>query len=140
MNYDGRIGMKDLVALDAGVRNSSGSISHDVDANYDGKLNMEDLSIIDADWGSSLHFSLGDKQFLGSDQISMDELLSQGERRWNSSNFVYQNSLERDETMGEHELEFVPDMDDQMQLVTPISGIEDPVKSYFDEQSHIEQV
>ena len=105
LNYDGRIGMKDLVALDAGIRNSSGSIAHDVDANYDGKLNMEDLSIIDADWGraaSSLHLSHGDKQFLGSDQISMAELLSQGDRRWNTSNFVYQNSLERDELMGEH--------------------------------------
>ena len=38
LNYDGRIGMKDLVALDAGIHNSSGSIAHDVDANYDGKL------------------------------------------------------------------------------------------------------
>ena len=106
-------------------------------------LNMEDLSIIDADWGraaSSLHLSHGDMQFLGSDQISMDELLSQGDRRWNSSNFVYQNSLERDELMGEHELEFVADMDDQMQLVTPISAIEDPVKSYFEEQSNSEQL
>ncbi len=52
LNYDGRVSIKDLAFLNAGV---SRGYSRDVDANFDGALDINDLAVIDAEWGQSLH-------------------------------------------------------------------------------------
>ena len=134
LNYDGLVSMKDLVALDAGVR--SGSYSRDVDANFDGELNMKDLSIIDDEWGQSLHN--GDDSFTGSDNISMEEIFNQGDRSWDSSNFAYQNSLESGKFQEaanadgvKHELDFTPELTGE---VSSVPGLYDSDSSLHEDQ------
>ena len=90
LNYDGAVTMKDLAFLNAGA--ATGNAPHDVDANFDGAINLLDLAVLDADWGKTLH--TGDGTFTGSQSISMDELLSQGDKSWDSSAFMLQNSIE----------------------------------------------
>ncbi|MFZ9148536.1 MAG: peroxidase family protein [Vulcanococcus sp.] len=92
LNYDGRVSMKDLAFLNAGV---SRGYSRDVDANYDGKLDINDLAVIDAEWGQSLH--QGEGQFLGSDFMSMADLSRQGLQQWDSSAFIAQNAIEAEQ-------------------------------------------
>ena len=89
LNYDGRVSMKDLAFLNAGV---SRGYSRDVDANYDGALDINDLAVIDAEWGQSLH--QGEGRFLGSDSMSMTDLSHQGMHQWDSSAFMSQNAIE----------------------------------------------
>ena len=90
LNYDGRVGMKDLAALNAGAAN--GSSAHDVDANYDGLIDILDLAVLDAEWGKTLHSGVDD--FIGSSAISMTELKAQGHHTWDSSAFILQNTIE----------------------------------------------
>jgi len=96
LNYDGRVSMKDLAFLNAGV---SRGYSRDVDANYDGALDINDLAVIDAEWGQSLH--QGEGQFLGSDAISMTDLSQQGMHQWDSSAFLSQNAIEAQQQVSE---------------------------------------
>jgi hypothetical protein len=96
LNYDGRVSMKDLAFLNAGV---SRGYSRDVDANYDGALDINDLAVIDAEWGQSLH--QGEGQFLGSDSMSMADLSQQGMHQWDSSAFMSQNAIEAQQQMSE---------------------------------------
>ena len=92
LNYDGRVSMKDLAFLNAGV---SRGYSRDVDANFDGALDINDLAVIDAEWGQSLH--QGEGQFLGSDFMSMADLYQQGLQQWDSSAFIAQNAIEAEQ-------------------------------------------
>jgi hypothetical protein len=92
LNYDGRVSMKDLAFLNAGV---SRGYSRDVDANYDGALDINDLAVIDAEWGQSLH--QGEGEFLGSEAISMADLSQQGLHQWDSSAFMDQNAIEAEQ-------------------------------------------
>ena len=92
LNYDGRVSMKDLAFLNAGV---SRGYSRDVDANFDGALDINDLAVIDAEWGQSLH--QGEGQYLGSDSMSMADLSQQGMQQWDSSAFIGQNAIEAEQ-------------------------------------------
>ncbi|WP_413359577.1 SUMF1/EgtB/PvdO family nonheme iron enzyme [Prochlorococcus sp. MIT 1201] len=121
LNYDGRVSMKDLAYLNAGAArqqqasedldavdaNNDGfvdaSVARGVDANFDGQISMEDLAVLDADWGQSLHQAANagaistESSFTGSDQISWDQLDSQGttgDAAWDNQAFKDQNALE----------------------------------------------
>ncbi|KZR64318.1 SBBP repeat-containing protein [Prochlorococcus sp. MIT 1306] len=113
LNYDGRVSMKDLAYLNAGAarqqtssQNTTGqdqdgngvvdaSVAHDVDADFNGKIDLADLSVLDADWGKSLHD--GDQNFVGSGDVSWNELDSQGttgDAAWDNDSFKNQNAIE----------------------------------------------
>tara|TARA_Y200000002_G_C22558467_1_gene611405 strand:- start:121 stop:1017 length:897 start_codon:yes stop_codon:yes gene_type:complete len=102
LNYDGRVSMKDLAYLNAGAARQevddnnnviADSVAADVDADFSGKIDIDDLAILDKDWGKTLH--TGDKTFSGSDEITWDELSTQGSHgSWDNSAFTEQNSLE----------------------------------------------
>ena len=94
LNYDGRVSMKDLAFLNAGAKQveDGKSVARDVDANLDGEINMNDLAVLDGDWGKSLHE--GKDKFLGSEEITMDELMQQGDVKWADDSFKTQNALE----------------------------------------------
>ncbi|KZR72726.1 SBBP repeat-containing protein [Prochlorococcus marinus] len=123
LNYDGRVSMKDLAYLNAGAArqqqvsaadnatevdaNNDGvvdaSVATAVDANFDGQISMADLAVIDADWGQSLHqqpingANGSESSFTGSDQISWEQLDSQGltgDAAWDNQAFKDQNALE----------------------------------------------
>ncbi|WP_413398274.1 clostripain-related cysteine peptidase [Prochlorococcus sp. MIT 1312] len=121
LNYDGRVSMKDLAYLNAGAArqqqasedpdavdaNSDGfvdaSVARGVDANFDGQISMEDLAVLDADWGQSLHqqpingANGTQSSFTGSDQISWEQLDSQGttgDAAWDNQAFKDQNAVE----------------------------------------------
>ncbi|WP_413360809.1 SBBP repeat-containing protein [Prochlorococcus sp. MIT 1201] len=117
LNYDGRVSMKDLAYLNAGAArqqqasedpdavdaNNDGfvdaSVARGVDANFDGQISMADLAVLDADWGQSLHQAANgtESSFTGSDQISWDQLDSQGltgEATWDNQAFKDQNAVE----------------------------------------------
>ena len=94
LNYDGRVSMKDLAYLNAGAArvNSGGDVAGDVDANFDNSIDILDLAVLDADWGKSLHS--GSEDFLGSSDISWEELDSQGNMIWDNTVFKEQNAFE----------------------------------------------
>lgn len=111
LNYDGRVSMKDLAYLNAGAArqqeavagdlandsNQDGvidaSVADDVDADFSGKIDLADLSVLDADWGKTLH--TGDEDFVGSSEISWNELDSQGaDTTWENDSFKDQNAVE----------------------------------------------
>ena len=94
LNYDGRVSMKDLAFLNAGAKQveEGGLVTRDIDANFDGKINMEDLAELDKDWGKSLH--TGKDKFLGSEKITMAELMQQEHVEWDDNTFKTQNALE----------------------------------------------
>lgn len=96
LNYDGRVSMKDLAFLNAGAeRAAEAGVARDVDANFDSLINLEDLAVLDADWGKSLH--TGADEFLGSDRISISELVQQEHVVWSDTSFQEQNILEASE-------------------------------------------
>lgn len=96
LNYDGRVSMKDLAFLNAGAeRAAEAGVARDVDANFDSRINLEDLAVLDADWGKSLH--VGADEFLGSDRISISELVQQEHVVWSDTSFQEQNILEASE-------------------------------------------
>ena len=86
--------MKDLAYLNAGAArvNSGGDVAGDVDANYDDSIDLLDLAILDKDWGKSLHTGVDD--FLGSDELSWEDLDSQGSKTWDNTVFKEQNAFE----------------------------------------------
>ena len=86
--------MKDLAFLNAGAKRvgEDGVVARDVDANFDGEINMEDLAELDKDWGKSLH--TGKDKFLGSEKITMAELMQQEHVEWDDNTFKTQNALE----------------------------------------------
>ena len=94
LNYDGRVSMKDLAYLNAGAArvNSGGDVAGDVDANFDNSIDILDLAVLDADWGKTLH--QGDQGFLGSSEITWEELDSQGSKTWDNAVFKEQNAFE----------------------------------------------
>ncbi len=94
LNYDGRVSMKDLAYLNAGAArvNSGGDVAGDVDANFDDSIDILDLAVLDKDWGKSLH--QGDEGFLGSSEITWEDLDKQGEISWDNSVFKEQNAFE----------------------------------------------
>jgi len=112
LNYDGRVSMKDLAYLNAGAARQqltvvpggqgpddtmidAASVAHDVDADFNGKIDLADLSVLDADWGKSLHD--GDQNFVGSGDVSWNELDSQGttgDAAWDNDSFKDQNATE----------------------------------------------
>ncbi|WP_413681646.1 hypothetical protein [Prochlorococcus sp. MIT 1306] len=112
LNYDGRVSMKDLAYLNAGAARQQStsqntgedldnngvvdaSVAHDVDADFNGKIDLADLSVLDADWGKSLHD--GDQNFVGSGDVSWNELDSQGttgDAAWDNDSFKNQNAIE----------------------------------------------
>ncbi len=94
LNYDGRVSMKDLAYLNAGAArvNSGGDVAGDVDANYDDSIDLLDLAVLDKDWGKSLHD--GRDEFLGSNELSWEELDNQGSKNWDNAVFKEQNAFE----------------------------------------------
>ena len=94
LNYDGRVSMKDLAYLNAGASKvqATGRVAHDVDADFNGLIDLDDLAVLDADWGQSLHTAID--SFLGSDQISMQDLMEQGNATWSDTAFKDQNAIE----------------------------------------------
>ena len=94
LNYDGRVSMKDLAYLNAGAAraNSGFGVAGDVDANYDDSIDLLDLAILDKDWGKSLHTGADD--FLGSNELSWEELDIQGSMAWDNTVFKEQNAFE----------------------------------------------
>jgi hypothetical protein len=94
LNYDGRVSMKDLAYLNAGAArfNSGGGVAGDVDANYDDSIDLLDLAVLDKDWGKSLHTGVDD--FLGSNELSWEDLDSQGDKTWDNTVFKEQNAFE----------------------------------------------
>ena len=94
LNYDGRVSMKDLAYLNAGAArvNSGGDVAGDVDANYDDSIDLLDLAVLDKDWGKSLH--AGSDEFLGSNELSWEELDNQGSKEWDNAVFKEQNAFE----------------------------------------------
>ena len=134
LNYDGRVGMKDLAALEAGARSAGSSVAHDVDANFDGALDINDLAIIDMDWNQSLH--QGDQLFTGSTKISMAELFEQNGRSWDSSNFANQNAIESgalQQASAGHERAFLDEMEGESGVMA--AGLDQRVVSLFEEQT-----
>ncbi len=63
-----------------------------MDADFNGKIDLEDLAVLDQDWGESLH--QGDKNFLGSNELSWEALDEQGDNSWNNNAFKEQNAFE----------------------------------------------
>ena len=51
-----------------------------------------DLAVLDKDWGKSLH--AGSDEFLGSNDLSWEELDSQGSKEWDNAVFKEQNAFE----------------------------------------------
>ena len=94
LNYDGRVSMKDLAYLNAGAAraNSGFGVAGDVDANYDDSIDLLDLAVLDKDWGKSLHTGVDD--FLGSEELSWEDLDSQGSKSWDNTVFKEQNAFE----------------------------------------------
>ena len=94
LNYDGRVSMKDLAYLNAGAArvNSGGDVAGDVDANYDESIDLLDLAVLDKDWGKSLHN--GADNFLGSNDLSWEDLDKQGSKEWDNAVFKEQNAFE----------------------------------------------
>ena len=94
LNYDGRVSMKDLAYLNAGAArvNSGGDVAGDVDANYDDSIDLLDLAVLDKDWGKTLHD--GADNFLGSNNLSWEELDSQEGKSWDNTVFKEQNAFE----------------------------------------------
>ena len=94
LNYDGRVSMKDLAYLNAGAArvNSGGDVAGDVDANYDDSIDLLDLAVLDKDWGKTLHS--GADHFLGSNDLSWEELDSQEGKSWDNAVFKEQNAFE----------------------------------------------
>ena len=94
LNYDGRVSMKDLAYLNAGAAraNSGGGVAGDVDANFDESIDLADLAVLDKDWGKSLHD--GADNFLGSNDLSWEELDSQEGKTWDNTAFKEQNAFE----------------------------------------------
>jgi hypothetical protein len=134
LNYDGRVGMKDLAYLENGMRSSSSTVPHDVDANFDNKIDLLDLAIIDRDWNQSIH--QGDQTFAGSNNISMAELFEQGGRNWDSSNFAHQNQIESgvlNEMSKGHERTFVDELSGDSGVSA--AGLDQSVVSLFEEQN-----
>jgi hypothetical protein len=86
--------MKDLAYLNAGAArfNSGGGVAGDVDANYDDSIDLLDLAVLDKDWGKSLHTGVDD--FLGSNELSWEDLDSQGDKTWDNTVFKEQNAFE----------------------------------------------
>ena len=105
LNYDGRVSMLDLAYLNAGAAQAQvkGTVAHDVDADFNGQIDISDLSILDADWGQSLH--TGADSFLGSNMISMQDLLQQGDASWSDTAF-------RDQNVVEASPDFIPTLDE----------------------------
>ena len=90
---DGRVSMKDLAYLNAGAArvNSGGDVT-DVDANFDDNIDILDLAVLDKDWGKSLHD--GADNFLGSNELSWEDLDKQGDLTWDNTVFKEQNAFE----------------------------------------------
>ncbi len=91
---DGALFLKDLAYLNAGAARvkNGGDVAKDVDADFNGKIDLEDLAVLDQDWGESLH--QGDKNFLGSNELSWEALDEQGDNSWNNNAFKEQNAFE----------------------------------------------
>jgi hypothetical protein len=126
--------MKDLAYLEAGMRSSSSTVPHDVDANFDNKIDILDLSIIDQDWNKSIH--QGDQSFAGSNNISMAELFEQNGHSWDSSNFANQNQIESGllhELSKGHERTFVDELSGDSGVSA--AGLDDGVVALFEEQN-----
>jgi hypothetical protein len=90
LNYDGKVGMRDLAALNHGASLAAKgqSVHADVDANFDGELDLNDLAILASDWGASLwNASSGAAEYLGSHKITTSELSQQGDYAWNNAPF-----------------------------------------------------
>lgn len=61
VNYDGRVSLKDLAFLNAGVLAKTQNAEFgDVDANFDGDLDIKDLAVLSADFGKTLHSTTDD--------------------------------------------------------------------------------
>ena len=93
LNFDGIVGMRDLVVLNEGARLQAlnGQVVLDVDANYDGSISLLDLVVLAEDWGQSLHQAAqpsGVSRYLGDTEIEWDELTSQGALAWSSRAFI----------------------------------------------------
>ena len=86
--------MKDLAYLNAGAARvkSGGDVASGVDANYDDSIDILDLAVLDKDWGKSLHE--GKDDFLGSNELSWEELDSQAVKEWDNTVFKEQNAFE----------------------------------------------
>ena len=67
-------------------------VAHDVDADFNGKIDLADLAVLDKDWGKSLHS--GAEDFLGSNELSWEDLDSQGNKTWDNAVFKEQNAFE----------------------------------------------
>ena len=55
-------------------------------------INIEDLIVLDKDWGKSLH--VGSDEFLGSNDLSWEQLDSQDGKTWDNAVFKEQNAFE----------------------------------------------
>lgn len=94
LNYDGRVSMQDLAFLNAGAQQvaASGVVAHDVDADFNGLIDLADLAVLDADWEQSLH--TGPDSFMGSGEVSIEDLQQQGVVGWSDTSFQDQNLIE----------------------------------------------
>ena len=88
LNLDGAVSMLDLAYLNSGAIDET----KDSDTDFDGTVDMNDLELLDEQWGDSMHSE--NQTFLGSNDISWDDLSSQGGASWNDNSFQDQNNIE----------------------------------------------
>lgn len=103
LNYDGKVGMRDLAALNEGARlaagaGSGGVANADVDANFDGQIDIDDLAALAKDWGRSLWSETDNgSQFLGEgtgdNQITAAQLGAQNSIEWDNTPFTLEGTL-----------------------------------------------
>ena len=103
LNYDGKVGMRDLAALNEGARLAKGgAVNADVDANFDGSIDLNDLAALANDWGESLWSQAGGgSEFLGEgpgdSKITDGQLATQvvqGESlEWDNTPFTLEGNL-----------------------------------------------
>jgi hypothetical protein len=96
LNYDGRVSLKDLAFLNAGVlAKAEGQEYSDVDANFDTFLDVRDLATLSDDFGKSLHdqaAALTATSFSETIDASMLTSVSGNLTNSSANSVVYENS------------------------------------------------
>lgn len=94
LNYDGKVGMRDLAFLNEGARLADinpGPVNADVDANFDGSIDLLDLAVLANDWGKTLWTgSSNSATYEGVKEVTLQELDRQnnGRQTWDNVPFT----------------------------------------------------